>query len=212
MVSHLKAEKDTLRRVLEEIGNQDVSDGFQFTLDEVTDLPHAHMKYPGFTARFRALYGRVKETLDIDIGVGDIVDPMEGSLALLKTAKGPIFEDAIALLTYPPETIFAEKLQTSAARGATNSRMKDYYDLTMMLAAPGLLNKERTKKAITATFNHRHTKITNPLLQFDAGELRQLQSYWTPYHRKVEGHAPLLSKNIEEVINLINAQTLAIIG
>jgi hypothetical protein len=40
-----------------------------------------------------------------------------------------MFEGEISLVVYPPETIFAEKLETVLSKGAANSRMKDYHDL-----------------------------------------------------------------------------------
>lgn len=41
-----------------------------------------------------------------------------------------MFEDrCIELLTYTPETLLSEKIQTVLARGITTTRMRDFYDI-----------------------------------------------------------------------------------
>ena len=45
-----------------------------------------------------------------------------------------LLEDrTLQIITYPIETIIAEKYQTVIERGVLNSRMKDYYDLYYLL-------------------------------------------------------------------------------
>ena len=146
VLSKIILEKESVKELFQKIGSQNIQDDFQFHLESVADLAHTHMKYPGFTVRFIAKYGRIKSTLDIDVGAGDLVESVENNLTLVKTSNGAIFEDAISLLVYPPETIFAEKLQTAVARGASNSRMKDYHDMIMILLTPDLLAKVKNQK------------------------------------------------------------------
>lgn len=45
-----------------------------------------------------------------------------------------LLEDrTLQIITYPIETIIAEKYQTVIERGVLNSRMKDYYDLYYLI-------------------------------------------------------------------------------
>lgn len=70
----------------------------------------------------------MKDKIQIDVGVGDAVEPKNLKIKLFQYRGKPFFEEAISLLVYPIETIFAEKLETVISKGAGNSRMKDYHD------------------------------------------------------------------------------------
>jgi hypothetical protein len=62
------------------------------------------------------------------------------------------------LLTYPRETVIAEKLEALVKLGIANTRMKDFYDLWMLsrdFAFDGTLLSD----AIKATFKRRRTEI-----------------------------------------------------
>lgn len=45
----------------------------------------------------------------------------------------PRGERAPDILTYLVETVLAEKIETAITRGVLNTRMKDYYDICMLL-------------------------------------------------------------------------------
>lgn len=74
----------------------------------------------------------MKDRIHIDIGTGDVVSPTPRDLNLVQYRDKPLFESQISLLVYPPETIFAEKLETVISKGTINSRMKDYHDLLLL--------------------------------------------------------------------------------
>lgn len=204
LVTKIQAEKANIQTALEDILSRDLQDDFIFTLATIGDLPHAHMKYPGFTAKINALIGKMRGVLSIDIGVGDLVDPVEDSIGLLRASDKPIFEDAISLLVYPPETIFAEKIQTAAARGALNSRMKDYHDLVSLISYDRLINKKDLGSQIERTFSHRGTDIKLLPLQFSENDLEQLQKYWSSYLVRQKMRTKALPESIETVIKTIN--------
>ena len=63
--------------------------------------------------------------IQIDLGFGDVITPAPveteiPSLLDLPNAK---------LLTYPRETVVAEKFEAMVSLGLANSRMKDFYDV-----------------------------------------------------------------------------------
>lgn len=62
------------------------------------------------------------------------------------------------LKTYPVYTVIAEKLHTIALLGMTNSRLKDYWDLTI-LSECELLGDRILAQAIVATFQRRNMPI-----------------------------------------------------
>jgi hypothetical protein len=59
---------------------------------------------------------------------------------------------------YPPETVFAEKLDAIVSRGMLNSRMKDYYDLTVLISDK-LVQTESVRQAVINTFARRKTVL-----------------------------------------------------
>ena len=69
--------------------------------------------------------GKAVSRLQLDIAFGDVVHP-EPTKNKYPTILG---HPAPILHLYPPETVFAEKLQAMIHLGAMNSRMKDFYDL-----------------------------------------------------------------------------------
>lgn len=87
----------------------------------------------------------------IDIGFGDAVTPgpVDATYPVL-LADLP----APRLRTYPVYTVVAEKLHAIALLGMTNSRMKDYLDLSVLLDRENL-DADLLAQAIKATFERR---------------------------------------------------------
>lgn len=128
--------------------------------------------------------GRLITPLKIDISTGDVITPraIEFNYDLL-------LEDcSISLWSYNLETILAEKLQTVLARGILNTRMRDFYDIRMLLDTyKDKVNKAVLKDAFAATCKKRGTDH----LQEQAEEIikiieanEQLQVLWRAYEKK----------------------------
>ena len=62
------------------------------------------------------------------------------------------------ILAYPVETVIAEKLQAMVALGMLNSRMKDFYEVRMILRQFSF-EGPKLAEAIRATFKRRQTEI-----------------------------------------------------
>lgn len=89
--------------------------------------------------------------VQIDIGFGDAVTPRPVE------AVYPVLLDdlpAPRLRTYPVYTVVAEKLHAIALLGMTNSRLKDYLDLAVLLERE-VLDAKVLAAAIAATFTRR---------------------------------------------------------
>ncbi|OWQ93198.1 hypothetical protein CDN99_01500 [Roseateles aquatilis] len=96
---------------------------------------------------------RARLTIQIDIGYGDPVSPGPESIAfptLLEDLPAP------RLLAYPKATVVAEKLHAIWSLGMSNTRLKDYYDLDMLLH-DGDVDPAQLKEAIRLTFEKRRT-------------------------------------------------------
>ncbi len=91
------------------------------------------MDYPGYRFGLKGTFGRMRDKIQIDVGIGDVVTPTTRELHFFQYKGKPMFfEGEISLVVYPSETIFAEKLETVLSKGAANSRMKDYHDLLLL--------------------------------------------------------------------------------
>jgi predicted nucleotidyltransferase component of viral defense system len=202
LIHRLHAEKETLTKVFNELAILSVDDGFIFEFKGIKDLNHEHMKYSGFTASLLVTYGKIRESVEIDIGCGDAVEPQTKSLKLMQSRERPIFEEEISLMAYPPESILAEKLQTAVVRAEQNSRMKDYHDIFVLLKS-GLLSSDILKATILSAFAHRETSIDDLPLKFSKSDLSNLQKYWTPFFRGIRKKNEL-SPEIKDVITAIN--------
>lgn len=112
----IEAEKPTIEKAFQEIAETVLDDGLKFSIESLLDLKHPHMKIPGFQVQITAHLGRMREPISIDIGIGDVAEPIEKDIELMKSKGRGLFEESISLLVYSPETIFAEKIQTAAAR------------------------------------------------------------------------------------------------
>jgi predicted nucleotidyltransferase component of viral defense system len=147
LLTKVQSEKTKIAKSIEAIIGTTTEDGFSFNLISVEDLTHTHMKYPGFSVHLTCLFGNMKGQLDLDIGTGDTVNPVQRKLDLIAASGKPVFESSVSLLVYPAETIFAEKLHTALVRGSANSRMKDYHDMFSLISSKGTLDKKILKNA-----------------------------------------------------------------
>lgn len=204
LLQRLRAEKDVLTRTFNEIAALNPGDGFVFILKEVKDLAHEHMKYPGFAASFLVTFGKMKEALDVDIGIGDVVDAQPEAIKLMAGKGKPLFEDEVSLLVYPPETILAEKLQTLVLRAEQNSRMKDYYDILTILRT-GKCDGDKAKKAILATFEHRKTDLSLLPIRFSDDDFTLLQKHWAAFFRSLRKKDGVTA-SIKDVVDAINTE------
>jgi predicted nucleotidyltransferase component of viral defense system len=131
------------------------ADGLVFDADSVRAVEiREDNVYGGVRVTFNASLAGARIPLQVDVGIGDAVEPPpeEVELPVLLPLPAP------RLRAYPREVVVAEKLETIVKLGLANSRMKDYYDLWYLVTK---LRPEpaRLRRAITATFNRRGTAI-----------------------------------------------------
>jgi predicted nucleotidyltransferase component of viral defense system len=176
LLTRMKAEKKGLQETFGEIISVPSEDGFNFIFDSIDLLRQPHMGYPGYRVTLKT---ETNDKVQIDIGIGDRVEPLTREILLVQSNGKPLFENTISLLVYPTETIFSEKLETILSKGASNTRLKDYHDLILLLRNKGMLNSEKLKTDITNTFAHRNT--IPRLIKFDVISLRRIQQLWAAH-------------------------------
>lgn len=182
-MKNLNLSADDALRVVNQVKDIDLDDGVSFEVKDVSNIMD-EMEYPGIRVTMNANVGRLITPLKIDISTGDVITPraIEFNYDLL------LEDRSISLWSYNLETILAEKLQTVLARGILNTRMRDFYDIRMLLDTyEDKVNKAVLKDAFAATCKKRGTNH----LQEQAEEIikiieadQQLQVLWRAYQKK----------------------------
>jgi len=140
--------------------------------------------YEGVRVTFLSYLERARIPLQIDIGFGDTITPPPAETSFPTILNGP----APLLLTYPKETVVAEKFEAMVKLGMANSRMKDFHDvraLSQIFSFDGQVLAE----AIMRTFERRKTAIptiTAPPRAFTAEffEDESKQRQWSAFNTK----------------------------
>ena len=150
-VKSLELSKENAAKIVEEIIAVEIPDGVHFTITKVTDIMEEH-DYPGIRFMLEATLDNLRQAIKIDISTGDIITP-----GAVEYSYNLMFEDrAISLWTYNLETLLAEKLETIMARGTTNTRMRDFYDIHV-IGRQEPFDSMILKRAVLATSNKRNT-------------------------------------------------------
>jgi len=142
----------SIAQTFRDIAGVDVEDGIIF--DPATVSVEEIRKDAGYAGARVLITGEIAKArckTQIDIGFGDAVTP--GPV----NAIYPVLIDdfpAPRLRTYPVYTVVSEKLHAIVLLGMTNSRLKDYLDIWLLLDRE-TLNAPTLARAIAATFVRR---------------------------------------------------------
>ncbi|MBI3312933.1 MAG: nucleotidyl transferase AbiEii/AbiGii toxin family protein [Candidatus Omnitrophica bacterium] len=154
--------------------------------------------YEGVRVKFRGNLGTARISMQIDIGFGDTVVPKPTAIDY------PVILDFPKphLVGYTFETVVAEKFEAMIKLGALNSRMKDYYDVWLLIRQ-FTFNGTNLANAIAKTFNNRKTEPPKTI-PFFAAEIYNEQSdrnrIWKAFLEKNDIHAPEKLKEAASVI------------
>lgn len=158
----------------------EVDDGVVFDQASVTATKiREELDYGGIRLRATAALAGAKIPVTIDIAFGDSVEPG------LEMIEYPALLDLPRpkLRAYAPETVVAEKFQAMVALGRANSRMKDFYDI-WVLVKTFTFDEERLARAVAATFVRRQTELPSdfpdaltPAFSEDPAKQRQWSAF-----------------------------------
>ena len=136
-----------MERTITEISNIDLDDNVKFRIKKVSEIMD-EAEYSGIRFSMDAVLDGAVIPLKIDISTGDVITPRK-----IAYSYKLMFEDrTIPIMTYPIETVLAEKLETVISRSITNTRMRDFYDIHILLKSQNInadilaLALERTAK------------------------------------------------------------------
>lgn len=156
--------------------------------------------YEGVRVKFIGLLQRSRIAMQIDVGFGDVIYP--GT----RVIDYPVILDLPKphLNGYPVESVVSEKFEAMVKLGVVNSRMKDFYDVWLIIHQFNFDGLNLTG-ALKKTFDHRQTDIPNgkPLfVQEIYNEESDRQALWKMFLMKGDiKHAPeklsTIAKEIE---------------
>ncbi len=147
---------DTAVAAFREICAMEVEDGIAFDPASVKgSVIRKEAGYGGVRIDLLAKLDGARITLQVDIGFGDAVTPAPESVSY------PVLLDdlpAPKLRSSPKYTVVAEKFHAVCLLGMANTRMKDYFDLWVLLTE-GALEPTELRRAIDATFARRQLQV-----------------------------------------------------
>jgi hypothetical protein len=151
---------DTLVATFREICSVASDDGMVF---DAAAIKGAEIRkstgYGGMRINIAAMLDGARIALQVDIGFGDAVTPGPEEI------RYPVLLDdlpAPRLRAYPKHTVVAEKFHAICLLGMTNTRMKDYFDLDVLMQE-GEFDAGDLRRAIEATFERRQTPLPTEL-------------------------------------------------
>ena len=148
------AEIPHLINVFEDLCAIEVEDGINFDAASINaEEIRKDANYSGTRLTVLGIIDGAKCTVQVDVGYGDAVTPAP------EMATYPVMlEDMPApeLRVYPHYTVIAEKFEAIVSLGMANSRMKDYFDLRVLLRNADL-EPSILEQAVQATLARRGT-------------------------------------------------------
>lgn len=138
--------------------------------------------YEGVRIKVTALLGRMRKSLQFDIGFGDVVVPKPQLIdyPVLLNMEAPQVQ------AYSKESVISEKFEAMITLSVMNSRMKDFYDIYTLLSTNDFDGRV-LYEAVFETFQRRGTVLEkeHPLFQStfadDDSRIRQ----WLAFMRRL---------------------------
>lgn len=157
---------ESLKEVFRQISGIPVlHDGVHFDEHSVTaERITEDADYQGVRIKVTGYLGKMRRPLQVDIGFGDVVIPKP------TTIDYPVLLDMERphLLAYSVESVVAEKFEAMITLSVANSRMKDFYDLYLLLNSHDFEGRV-LQESLFETFSRRGTNLErNPALFSDS--------------------------------------------
>lgn len=165
-------------------------DGVVYDVEHITAQNITEFKnYHGIRISIPVSMDTISQVMTMDIGFGDVVTPSPISLDY------PLLLDNLPsanIMAYSIETVIAEKMHAVIDLADQNSRMKDYYDLFLILSKEDY-KKDVLQEAIKRTFENRHTKYASDTMLFrdDFPDNASMQIKWRAFNRKITSNAEM---------------------
>lgn len=205
--------KNDVEKVFNEILNIDIDDGVSFQIISIKDI-RLEDEYGGFRLNILSTLDNNKTYITVELTTGDVITPKE-----MNYNYNSIFEDKkIPIMSYTLETVLAEKFQTIVTRGLLNTRLKDFYDVYILINTKiNELSKDNLIKAIKNTFERRETNIDmeqfNEVIKY-LNDDKNMNNLWNeyvsknPYAKGVKFEDTI--KAIKEIVEILESELVGV--
>lgn len=143
--------EESIQSAFTEICAIQLDDDVTFRLEHIVPIREED-EYGGFRVSLISSYESIVTPLKIDITIGDVITP--GAVRYVFHSN---FEDKrIEIWAYNIETILAEKIETIFRRSVLNTRLRDFYDVYIIMKTQAkAIQKELFIAALKATSDKR---------------------------------------------------------
>lgn len=155
---------DSLKRMIKEICTTRIDeDGMLFDPDSIRiQAIRQNINYEGVRVKFTGYLENTRIPIQLDISFSEkfLPDATDITYPTILNLPNPIMKG------YRIETVISEKYEAMIKLGAINSRMKDFYDIWLLINQNDI-DKSALKESIHETFQSRHTAIPSEKPFFD---------------------------------------------
>ncbi|NCB71946.1 MAG: nucleotidyl transferase AbiEii/AbiGii toxin family protein [Clostridia bacterium] len=198
-IKNYPATLENIQKALEDIINVEIDDGVFMNIKKISEIREDDV-YNGFRVSLDAKLDNAIIPMKIDITTGDRITPGE-----ITYKYRLLLEDrSIQILAYNIETIIAEKTETLIVRGVTNTRMRDFYDLYILMKLQSQdIRRDFLKEAIFETAEKRNS---THYLQYGREVINEifedaiLMDYWLKYQREYSYAEGISWKEIKDTV------------
>lgn len=200
-----------VENIFNDIFNIDLKDNVHFKIISIKNIRIENL-YGGYRLNVLSTFETNKTYITIEIMTGDIITPKE-----IQYHYKCFFQNkTIPILAYNIETILAEKLHAIISHGTLTTRLKDYYDVYVLMQNKNIIYDEKLLvKAVNNTFKNRQ-KIVDTLefkqIINEIAEDKHIQKLWKNYQNK-NLYAKNISyeqtiESIKKLINILEKQSI----
>lgn len=190
---------EEVENIIADIVSVPLEDGVTFRIKQVSEIMD-EAEYPGVRVSMETEFDGVRTPLKIDISTGDVITPEE----MQYNFKLMLEDRSIEVWAYNLETVMAEKLETVISRNITNTRMRDFYDIHILLNLYGnMLDTKILGEALQATARKReteyHLKDAEKIFE-EVQEDSGMEKLWKVYQKKFSYAADISWKMVMESV------------
>lgn len=179
--------------IFKQIAEINDNDGITYSVLGISDIA-AELKYGGKSVKIEARLKNLKKVFSIDIAQGDVVTPYPVQYKY----KSPIDDSEFEILAYTTETIIAEKFETLIAKGMSNSRAKDLFDIHILWKQG--IDRDRLNAALINTFYVRRTKFNVEKIRETLSDIHSSEYRREVFDRYAAKHRFAYGITFDEVI------------
>lgn len=184
-------------KIINEILKINLNDNVVIVLDKIEKIREEN-EYSGYRFTLVCKLDNIREKFRFDVATWDPITPSE-----IRYNYSTLFgERTVSLWAYNIETVLAEKIETIMTRNILGSRMKDYYDIYLIISLMlDKINISHLKRALYETFKKRGSLncFSHPNVNLDnIKEDEMMNVKWKAYQRK---NAYAKNISLDDIIN-----------